>query len=102
MEGATLESSSWAKEVLMEITRRELGKFAIGASAAQLLAGTWQVRAQESSVKPNPAFGGVNVGIIAPYSFRGVAGNVDDILGAIVKLGLTAVEMQAEPVEAYA
>jgi sugar phosphate isomerase/epimerase len=61
-----------------------------------------QVHAQEAAPKPNSNFGGVNVGIIAPYAFRGTASNVDDILSAMLKLGLSSVEMQAEPVEAYA
>jgi sugar phosphate isomerase/epimerase len=67
-----------------------------------MLAGALQVRGQEAPTKPNSVFGGVNVGIIAPYAFRGTAGNVNDILSAMLKLGLSAVEMQAEPVEAYA
>jgi sugar phosphate isomerase/epimerase len=83
------------------LTRREFGTLALGAlPAANLLAGALQ--AQETTNKSNSQFGGVNVGIIAPYAFRGTAGNVDDILSAMVKLGLSAVEMQAEPVEAYA
>ena len=48
------------------------------------------------------AFGGVKVGIIAPYAFRGTARNVDEILTGIQELGLAHVEMQAEPVEAFA
>jgi sugar phosphate isomerase/epimerase len=85
------------------LTRREFGTLALGAlPAAHLLAGALKVRGQEAAAKPNSVFGGVNVGIIAPYAFRGTAGNVDDILSAMLKLGLSAVEMQAEPVEAYA
>ncbi len=73
------------------MTRRELGQVALAAlPAARLLA------------KPNSKFGGVQIGIIAPYSFRGAAGNADDLLKNIVQLGLGAVEMQAEPVEAFA
>jgi hypothetical protein len=52
--------------------------------------------------KPNSRFSGVQIGIIAPYSFRGLASNVDDLLKNMVQLGLSAVEMQSEPVEAFA
>ena len=88
---------------MSQLTRREFGALALGAlPAAHMLAGALQARGQETAAKPNSVFGGVNVGIIAPYAFRGTAGNVDDILSAMLKLGLSAVEMQAEPVEAYA
>jgi sugar phosphate isomerase/epimerase len=84
------------------INRRQFGTIALGAlPAMQLLSSGVHLGAQETA-KPNSNFGGVNVGIIAPYAFRGSAGNVDDILAAMVKLGLSSVEMQAEPVEAYA
>jgi sugar phosphate isomerase/epimerase len=85
------------------LTRREFGTLALGSlPAAHLLGSGLQIRGQEAAAKPNSNFGGVNVGIIAPYAFRGTAGTVDDILSAMLKLGLSAVEMQAEPVEAYA
>ncbi len=75
----------------MTYTRRDFGRAALAAlPAAGLLA------------KPNSKFGGVQIGIIAPYSFRGMPGNVDDLLKNIVQLGLSAVEMQSEPVEAFA
>jgi sugar phosphate isomerase/epimerase len=56
----------------------------------------------QTSGKPDSNYAGVQVGIIAPYAFRGTANTVDDILQAMLELGLSAVEMQAEPVEAYA
>jgi sugar phosphate isomerase/epimerase len=85
------------------LTRRDFGTLALGAlPAAHLLASALQVRGQEVTAKPSSNFAGVNVGIIAPYAFRGSAGNVDDILSAMLKLGLSSVEMQSEPVEAYA
>ncbi len=72
------------------MTRRELGKVALAAlPAAKLLA------------KPNSKFGGVQIGIIAPYSFRGLPSSVDDLLKNMVQLGLGAAEMQSEPVEAF-
>ena len=52
--------------------------------------------------KPNSKFGGVQIGIIAPYSFRGMPSSADDLLKYLVQLGINVVEMQAEPLEAYA
>ena len=70
-------------------TRRDLGKLTIGAlSAATLLA------------KPNSNFGGVHIGINAPYSFRRVANSADEVLDALLKLGLSTVELRSQPVEA--
>ena len=75
----------------MTLTRRDIGKVALAAiPAARLLA------------KPNSKFGGVQVGVIAPYSFRGLPNTVDDLLKHIVQLGISAVELQAEPGEAFA
>jgi sugar phosphate isomerase/epimerase len=85
------------------LTRREFGAVALAAlPAAHLLTNAGRVFGQEAAAKPNSNFGGVNVGIIAPYAFRGTASNVDDILSAMLKLGLGAVEMQSDPVEEYA
>ena len=77
----------------MTYTRRDLGKVGLAAlSGARLWA------------KPNSKLGGVQVGLIAPYSFRAMAdsNNADALLKHIVELGLSAVEMQSEPVEAFA
>jgi hypothetical protein len=50
----------------MQMTRRDLGKLALAAlPATQLFA------------KPDSKFGGVQVGINAPYSFRGLPGTAD-------------------------
>src|SRR5262245_5172997 len=47
-------------------------------------------------------YGGVQVGIIAPYSLRGVGNDPQALLQATVKLGLSAVELQSEGFEAWA
>lgn len=74
------------------ISRRDFGKAALAAaSTGSLLA------------KPNSKFGGVQIGIIAPYSFRAMtATGIDDLLKYIVDLGISSVELQSEPLEAYA
>jgi sugar phosphate isomerase/epimerase len=72
----------------MNLTRRDLGKLALAAlPAARLLA------------KTNSKFGGVQIGINAPYSFHGSYNSGDECLGAMVKLNLSAVELRAQPIE---
>ncbi len=73
----------------MKYTRRDLGKFAAAALPATLLA------------KPDSKFGGVQIGINAPYSFHGMPGGADDVLKDLAELGLSAVELRSQPVEAY-
>ena len=53
------------------------------------------------SAKPNSKFDGVQIGINAPYSFRGAANTAVEILDAMVELGLSAVELAVRPVELY-
>ncbi len=74
----------------MSYTRRDLGKIALAAlPAARLLA------------KPDSKFGGVQIGINAPYSFRGMPGSADDVLKYLTEVGLSAVELRSQPVEAF-
>src|SRR5512133_3481985 len=72
------------------ITRRDLGKVALAAfPVSRLLA------------KPNSKFGGVQVGINAPYSFRGMPGKAEDIVKYMQQLGLSGVELRSQPVEGW-
>jgi len=74
----------------MNLTRRDMGKLALAAlPTSGLLA------------KPNSKFGGVQVGINAPYSFRGMPGTADDILKYMLELGLNGVELRSQPVEGF-
>jgi sugar phosphate isomerase/epimerase len=74
----------------MNYTRRDLGRLAAAAALpARLLA------------KPDSKFGGVQIGINAPYSFHGMPGGADDVLKYLTQLGLSAVELRSQPVEAY-
>jgi hypothetical protein len=74
----------------LTLTRRELGKIALAAlPASRLLA------------KPNSKFGGVQIGINAPYSFHGAYNSGDECLDAIVKLNLSSVELRAQPIEQF-
>lgn len=91
----------------MRYTRRQLLKLGLGsvpltyalANRTPLLAAgaTTSVTA-----KPNSKFNGVQIGIIAPYSFRGLPGTVEDLLRHLVELGISAVELQNDPVERFA
>lgn len=73
----------------MTYTRRDLGKIAVASAPLALFA------------KPNSKFGGVQIGINAPYSFRGMPGGADDVLRYCNEVGLSAVELRSQPVEAY-
>jgi sugar phosphate isomerase/epimerase len=74
----------------MNYSRRDVAKLALAAlPAARLLA------------KANSRFGGVQIGINAPYSFHNMPGGADDILKYMDQLGLNAVELRSQPVEAF-
>jgi len=74
----------------MRFTRRDFGKIALASlPAARALA------------KTNSKFGGVQIGINAPYSFHGAYNSGDECLDAMVKLNLSAVELRAQPIEQF-
>ena len=75
----------------MTLTRRDIGRLAVAALPA--------VRAL--AAKPNSVFGGVQIGINAPYSFHNIPGGADDILAYMTQLNLSAAELRLQPVEAY-
>jgi sugar phosphate isomerase/epimerase len=74
----------------MKYTRRDIGKIALAALPASTL-----------FAKPNSNFGGVQVGINAPYSFTRMSGTADKILEYMTQLGLSAAELRLQPVEAF-
>jgi len=75
----------------MNFTRRDFGKLALAAApAASLLA-----------AKPDSKWGGVQVGINAPYSFTRMSGTADKIIEYMTELNLSATELRLQPVEAY-
>src|SRR5579864_5624433 len=74
----------------MNLTRRTFGKMALAAMpASRLLA------------KTNSRFGGVQIGINAPYSFHGSYNSGDECLDAMVRLNLSSVELRAQPIEQF-
>jgi hypothetical protein len=73
----------------MRYTRRDFGKLALAAIPVTLLA------------KPDSKWGGVQIGINVPYSYRGLPGDADHVLEYTTGLGLSAVELRSQPVEAF-
>src|SRR5262245_16506845 len=77
----------------MLITRRDLGTLALAAvPGLRLLAVS----------KPDSRFAGVQIGLNVPYSFGGRMMDGDDLLRRCVDLGVSAVELRSQPVEAFA
>ena len=83
----------------MPYTRRELGKLALAALPAATLGGRASVLALQS--RPNSTVRGVTIGMNVPYNFGGRTMPVEDILKNCVELGVSAVEMRTQPIEAY-
>jgi hypothetical protein len=73
----------------MNCTRREIAALALGALPARLFG------------KPDSKFGGVQIGINAPYSFRGMPGGAEDVQKYLVDLGLSSVELRSQPIEGF-
>ena len=74
------------------ITRRELGRIALGAGAALRLG---------AEPKPNSNFKGVQIGAIT-YSFRALPGGAEETLKYCVDCGISAVELMSNVAESYA
>jgi sugar phosphate isomerase/epimerase len=51
--------------------------------------------------RPNSLFNGVQIGVIIPYSFGQEGGDAANLLWNVVKLGISAVELQSGPAEAF-
>jgi sugar phosphate isomerase/epimerase len=72
------------------ISRRGFGRLALTAlPVARLLA------------KVDSKFGGVQIGINAPYSYHNEFNSADECLDATVKLNLSALELRAQPIEQF-
>lgn len=83
----------------MTYTRRDFGILA--ASAAGALAVPGVLAAAPLDVKRlDSVFGGVQVGINAPYSFHGMPAGADDVLGYLLQTGISAAELRSQPIEA--
>src|SRR5262245_49973209 len=87
----------------MYYTRRELGKLALaGLPAAGWLFKSDQALAGMLAQKPNSKWNGVQVGMNVPYNF-GEGNNMpaDEVLKRCLTLGVSGVELRAQPVEMF-
>jgi len=84
-------------------TRREFLELALTAvPAAGFLTLSPNLRAAGSpAARPDSRVAGVHLGLNVPYSFGNPAMSGDDILYNCVQLGLSAVELRTQPVEAF-
>jgi sugar phosphate isomerase/epimerase len=87
----------------MVYSRRDFARLALAVPVAGVGAPFGTLRAAQSSSRAGARFGSLNVGVIAPYSFRALANtDADALLTNVVQLGLGAVELQSTPAEAFA
>lgn len=87
-------------------TRREFTKFALTAlPAAGFLSTFSPLSAAETAAKaggkPNSKVAGVQIGINAPYSFSNPTMSGDDVIKNCIAVGVSAVELRLQPVEAF-
>jgi Xylose isomerase-like TIM barrel len=72
--------------------RRELGRLALAALPAVASGGP--------AAKPNSTWAGVTIGMNVPYSFgTRTAMSAEDVLEKCVQIGLSSVELRAQPIE---
>src|SRR5256885_13317138 len=86
---------------MMKFSRREFGRLALAGVPATLLVkpGSTILSAAD---KPNSKWAGVQVGMNVPYNFG--TGNYttgDEILQRCQRLGISGVELRAQPVELF-
>jgi len=71
-------------------TRRDLGKLALAALPSAAF-----------GAKPDSKWGGVQIGINAPYSYGNVNMGAQETLDKTLQLGLSAVELRTQPIEQF-
>jgi sugar phosphate isomerase/epimerase len=83
-------------------SRREFAKWSLAACAG---AGVFSVlnrlAAAETLPKPDSKVAGVQIGLNVPYSFASALMSGDEILQKCLQLGISAVELRTQPVEAF-
>lgn len=82
----------------MRYTRREFGQIAAAALPAALLP---SLASAQAASKPNSRWNGVLVGLNVPYNFGGRMMPVDQVLTNTVSLGISALELRGQPIEAF-
>jgi sugar phosphate isomerase/epimerase len=85
----------------MRCTRRDLGRLLLAAPPALLLHRPGASAAVLQGARPDSRWAGVQVGMNVPYNFGGRNMPMEEILARCVQLGVSAVELRAQPVEAW-
>ncbi len=94
--------SKFPSATMLPYTRREFAKLSLAAlPGAGLLSAMNRLGAAETPGKPNSKVAGVQLGLNVPYSFANPSMSGDDILKNCLQLGLSAVELRTQPVEAF-
>jgi sugar phosphate isomerase/epimerase len=89
------------RKQIMQYSRREFGRLALAGVPATLLAKTGSTTLS-AAAKPNSKWAGVQIGMNVPYNFgTGNYTSGDEILQRCVQLGISAVELRAQPVELF-
>ncbi len=84
------------------LTRRELGKLALGVPAATILGRSESIFGAFLQVKPNSLIDGVQIGTIT-YSYRSMLDqSAEATLKYIVDSGISGIELMGGPVESFA
>jgi sugar phosphate isomerase/epimerase len=80
-----------------------LGSVAAAAAGAHVLAGDVSAQPETQHLpRPDSTINGVRIGINAPYSFHGAANTAEEVLAAMLRLGLSWVELRGPTIEEYA
>src|SRR5205809_2827647 len=94
--------SKFPSATMLPYTRREFAKLSLAAlPGAGLLSAMNRLGAAETPGKPNSKVAGVQLGLNVPYSFANPSMSGDDILKNCLQLGLSAIELRTQPVEAF-
>jgi len=84
------------------LTRRELGKLALGVPAATILGRSESIFGAWMQAKPNSLIDGVQIGTIT-YSYRSMPDqSAEATLKYIVDSGISGIELMGGPVESFA
>lgn len=85
------------------ISRRDFARAALAVPGLAFVAGRGSSLASTLQLpKPSSVFGGVTIGINAPYSFGDEATDAASVLRALVQVGASSVELRADMAEGFA
>ena len=85
----------------MTFSRREFGRRAFGIVPAALVGGRRPSAAAAAQAKPDSLVAGVQIGLNVPFNFGSNTMSADEVLARCLRLGVSAVELRAQPVEAF-